>query len=359
MGTTAISIHVFSDAVPKYDNLRFASLSQGWYTCISVLDQNDPPTVWNTAKHISKTIDAPVLYFSIYDSDSITISFYQDGKLISEYTDSEMTPNKKLRTIPLLVGYDNSDYKRLSSILLCSDAEVKTSMLEEYFGVFLPFTPDLLDLGLNLNRERNDVIFREYIEAESVLTGESAPISLKLISTVKGKLFERFFGTERDIKEHYFLYGYATEETGHKLTPIYFSNGELNTVELSEFNKDRVPQSYNSNFFVIDYGNGSVSFTDHCPPAYRGKKLKLPKGFYPRVFLAKEKLVLEGNHRLFIIDESLKVISKLTIKGELADINGEYLLTTVGDSFCGYTYEKGAKVHIYKIIYKKDEEIFR
>ena len=105
-------------------------------------------------------------------------------------------------------------------------------------------------------------------------------------------------------------------------------------------------------YFSIKYGTPcKVTFTDNCPEAYRGKTMAMPSGFYPRGFLGTGELILdtEISGKVYVVDSTLKIIAKLNVKGEIEDLVDNYILTTVGNSFFFYGYEKNAKIYIYKI----------
>ena len=76
----------------------------------------------------------------------------------------------------------------------------------------------------------------------------------------------------------------------------------------------------------------------------------LPDGFYPMEFLPSGELLLMGNHRIYIADPTLKIIAKLTVKGDVADIVGNHILTTAGSSFWAYLYDPKAKIYIYEVV---------
>ena len=50
------------------------------------------------------------------------------------------------------------------------------------------------------------------------------------------------------------------------------------------------------------------------------------------------------------MDIGLKVVSKLRVKGNVADVVNDHILTYTGDSFCGYCYNPKAQVFIYEIV---------
>jgi hypothetical protein len=77
----------------------------------------------------------------------------------------------------------------------------------------------------------------------------------------------------------------------------------------------------------------------------------MPSGFYPRGFLGTGELILdtESTGKVYIVDSTLKIVAKLTVKREIADLVDNYILTTTGGCFFYYGYEPNAKVCIYKI----------
>lgn len=354
MGTSLTSIHIFGNTAPVDCGLSFRSFSPNWLTCIDNFSENTPDDSHKMAKIVSKQVNAPVLYFGVFDSERIWFCFFHNGRVVSRYSDDESVSNKKLSEIPSLVGYGDGYQKRLSSILGCSDVDLKIAMLEEYFGVSLLFSPELLDEPDMFFRERTDKLYRQYQASEKALTGKSAPISLKLIAEYPGKLFWDVFGAHETIKPHFFLYGYPSEnlpEDCHRLTPVRFTGSSLEPSDFDTFGTDRMPQQHEDLRFEMQYGTPcKVRFSEACPPAYRGKTMTLPNGFYPEEFLPSGELLLQGNHRIFVVDHTFKIIAKLSIKGDIADVLGNYILTASGDSFCGYCYEPKAKIYIYAVI---------
>ena len=76
MGTTFSSIHIYSSyEVNDYPN--FYSFSAGWQTYMPQEEPEDPFAFRTLAKKISRTIDAPVLWFYIFDSELLLFEFYQ------------------------------------------------------------------------------------------------------------------------------------------------------------------------------------------------------------------------------------------------------------------------------------------
>lgn len=351
MGTSLSSIHIFGDCAPIDCGFSFRSFSQNWQTCIDDFSEGTPDYPYTAAKLISKHTDAPVLYFGVFDSEMIWFAFFRNGKVISRYSDDAFVSNKKLFDIPSLIGYGDSQKKRLSSILNCPDIDFKIQMLEEYLGVGLLYLPDISDVPEILHRERSDTLYRKYQEAEKALTGEAASIRLNLIAEYPGKLFFDFFDRIHlvSIKPHHFLYGY-TQDHSNDLTPVVFTGKNLEPTNLSTFSQDRIRLGHEDPRFQMHYGTPcKVTFSHDCPPAYRGKTMTLPRGFYPGNFTKTNDLLLQGKQRIYVADSTLKIIAKLSIKGEVADIIDDYILTTTGSSFYGYCFEPKAKVYIYEI----------
>lgn len=355
MGTSLTSIHIYADTTPERTGFSFRSFSPHWFTCVNDFSDQAPGYTDNIAKSLSKAINAPVLHFGVFDSEMIWFAFFRDGKCIARYSDDEFVANKKLYDIPSLVGYEEGNKKRLSAILSCPDVELKISMLEEFFGVCLLYAPDFCDEQEILCRHRGDSLYRAYQEEEKKLTGKSAAITVKLIREYPGKLFWHEFGQHGTIKPHFFLHGYTLESIFekhyHTLTPMQFTGQELIASDYEQFSLDRIPENHKDSRFAMDYGTPTkVTFSASCPEEYQGKTMVLPNGYYPLEFLPTGELLLEGNHRIYVVDLAGKIIAKLSIQGDIADVVGNYILTTTGDSFCGYVYEPKAKIRIYEVM---------
>ena len=356
MGTSLTSIHIFGNTAPVDCEFSFRSFSPNWLTCVDDFSEKSPDYSYKTAKTISKQVDAPVLHFGVFDSDMLWFDFFRNGKVVARYSDEEFVSNKKLFDIPSLIGYDDGQKKRLSSLLRCSDIDLKIAMLEEFFGVCLLFLPEFLDEPNMLLRERIDKLYLQYHAEEKALTGKSAPISLNLIAEYPGKLFWDVFGKHETVKPHFFLYGYTSENgwtEHHNLTPVRFTGNSLEASTFHVFEQDRIPRKSGDPRFQLHYSTPcKVTFSEECPADYRGKTMTLPNGFYPEEFLPSGELLLQGNHRIYVADQTFKIIAKLTIKGDIADVLGTHILTTTGDSFCGYCYEPKAKIYIYEVAKK-------
>ena len=351
MGTTLSSIHILSNETIKINDFEFQSFSEGWQTCIAGFSDQDFGCAWNEAKLISKSVACPVLHYFISDSDYIHFRFLQNGKCIAQYSDDEFVKNKNLYEIPSLIGYGDGNKKRLSSILSCADADEKTKMLEEYFGVcLLPFSECLSDPSM-LKRERCDTLYREFVQKEKEITGKQAPISLKLVAEFKGKIYKDYFEiASRTQKEHCYLFGYE-DEGSDELRPVRFLGDKFEEISVEEFNQDRTSLINDVSFFDFDRETMSgVIFNDNSPEPYRAKKMKLPSGMYPFAFDEKQRLVLSQQGKIAIADENMKIIAKCSIKGQPADMVGDYILATSGMSFFAYCYDPISTVRIYKLI---------
>ena len=357
MGISLTSIHIYGGSLPQNCDFAFCSFSSNWLTCVDDFSERAPDYSYKAAKMISKQTNFPVLHFGIFDSEMIWFTFFRNGKIIASYSDDECVANKKLFDIPAIVGYEEGNKRRLSNLLLCTDTEQKAAMLEEYFGVCLLYDTNLFDTYISLHRERSDLLYRKYQEEEKALTGKTAPISLDLIRKYQGKLFWNTFEKNDTMKPHFFLQGFATEDYSdagyYTLIPVRFVGSHLEEVDNDTFLEGHIPRKYDDPRFRMDYGTPcKVTFMEGCPDEYVGKTMTLPNGYFPVAFIPSGELLLQGNHRIFVVDYTLKGIAKLTVKGDIADVLGNYILTTAGDSFCGYCYEPNAAIYIYELKHK-------
>lgn len=356
MGITLSSIHVFSSTAPEGCGFSFRSFSADWQTCTDNLSETDAR---KAAKLISRHTEAPVLHFCMFDSQQIGFEFIRGGKIVASYSDEPFASNKKLYDIPAMAGCPEGQKKRLSVILACADAELKTKMLEEFLGVCLLFDSEFLEAGVSFFRERGDDAFLEYQQAEKALTGKAAPVELRLVNEYPGKLFwdDEFFS--RTKKPHFFLHGFETreaEENNESLVPVHFTDGKLEKTDFDSFSRDRIPDNGLDPYYDLQgFSPSKAVFTQACPPAYWGKEMPLPPGFYPLGFAKSGELLLRGNHRIMVVDESLKIIAKLSVKGEAADVDGNHILTAIG-SFWINEYDPKSKIFIYELVRKQDSK---
>ena len=351
MGTTLSSIHVYSERMVRVNGLEFQSFSVGWHTYIGKLSDNVPQVSVNEAKLISKKICFPVLHYYIHDSEYIEFRFFRGGKCTVLYSDDEFIKNKNICKIPELIGYGDEYKKRLEDILDCSDADEKTRLLEEFFGVCLLPDEEHISDPYWLRRERGDKLYAKYLKEQENISGEKAPISLKLVVEAKGKLYKGRFG-DHSQKEHCYLFGYERKGSD-ELRPVRFVGDGLEPISTEEFDRGRSPITACNSFFDIDWetANGII-FNDKAPHPYRNKSVKLPGGTYPFGFDTSNNVILAQKGKIAIMNEELKIIAKCSIKGEPADMVGNYILTTTGLSFCGYVYDPLSTVRIYKLLEK-------
>lgn len=354
MGITQISLHIYGEIPVDTCGLEFRSFSEGWQTCTTDLWEKRGIELIKAVKLLSKKTSAPVLIFEIIDSDSIYFDFYQGGKSIAAYTDHMEISKKNIYSVPTMIGYGEGNKKRLSNILSCRDAEEKLFMLEEFFGVCLAPPLELIGEPEILARQRGDEHYRRFMEQENMLKGKNAPISAKLVAEYKGKIFLDLFGqAEKTQKKHCYLFGYREEadDLKHELIPVRFSGDRLEPITKEEFYSDREKTSYKCE--LCDYEHGARSravFNQNAPVDFVGKSMILPEGYFVSGFDAENRLVLDGGNGICIVDKMLKIIAKIAIKGDVADMIGNYLLTATGDSFCGYCYEPRATVRIYELV---------
>lgn len=362
MGTTLSSVHIYTTTIVENESLSdFRTFSDGWYTYIPSETPDDPLQLCSFAKGISKRINAPVLWFYIFDSESIWFEFYQGGKRISAYSQEGMTSNKNLYGIPKLIGYEDGQKRRLSRILSCADIDLQLELLEEYFGVcLLPF-PDMLDESPDIfHRIRSDKKYLALIEEDKKLTGKLSPFKAELVYERKGKLFYHHFGeNDRFIKQHCYYLGYESLESLYQkgaLTPVRFENGQLIPITQEEFdNAESIPryESRKDDRFTEEYIPYKVHFTDKAPAEFRGKTLTTPRGFYFNWFDEKGRAILSDERGgIAIVDDSLKVVAKMRVKGEPVDYLDGYILTTGSRSFFEYGYYPKDAVRIYRICEK-------
>ena len=167
-------------------------------------------------------------------------------------------------------------------------------------------------------------------------------MALRLAAEYPGKLFFYRFQDERiTVKPHFFLHGYAgdpDEDERHRiLTPVHFAHGALEPSDWETFAQGRIPRCPDTRF-VLQCGTPvRVTFSRECPPEYRGRTMALPAGAYPEAFLPTGELLILGEHRIYVVEPAtLKIVAKLPHKGDVADVVGNYILTTAGSSFYCY-----------------------
>lgn len=344
MGMTFCSIHVYCAEPIVTTDFKFRSFSQGWQTYMPGDDElTDPVHSQNTARMISRAVNAPVLWFYLFDDVFTNMEFYLAGKPAASYSCEIGGTNKNLFQIPQMVGYADGQKRRLTQILNCPDVALQIDLLEEYLGVCLIPCPELLnDDPHSLQRTRGDKRFREYMEEEKRLTGKRAPIQAELVQELNGLLdnadwhcewFERKNGHPLPyFKEHYYLHS-ESKIVGAKRTPVCFRNGMIEFISAEEMRRDGADQRYphrfigNNRKYKQQFHPARLVFSDTAPAAYAGKTMVLPRGMYGLGFDRKDRLVLYDDNGTFtIVDENMNVIAKQHLKGKIQDIDGDHIL---------------------------------
>ena len=361
MGTTFSSIHVYSpNAVNGYSD--FYSFSEGWQTYVPKEHPEDPFDLKKLARKISRTIDAAVLWFYIFDDESLFFEFYQNGKKAAAYFQMEPSACKNLYGIPAMIGYESGNKRRLSKILSCSDLDYQIELLEEYFGVcLLPLREILEEDPDSLHRVRSDKLYKEYCAEEEKISGKHAPIKLTLVSEQRGKLFFSRFG-ERGMSlqklTHCYYFGFDTPDSkydGGALRPIRFEHGNLSLISQEEF--DALPSVPIGHLYsellydgVLTLEGNKVHFTDRAPVAFKNKTIVVPRGYRFGWFDGKDRAIItDMRSGIAIIDDSLKVIAKMHVKGMPIDYADGHILSVGSESFWMYSYNPSNAVRIYRI----------
>ncbi len=353
MGTSFSSIHVYKDGFVTLPGFLFSSFSEGWQTCIEGLSGKDAAYCYKSAKLISQKESAPVLFFSLFDSDLIKLALFEGGTLSARYDDLAFTRAKNLSKLPASIGYEEGGKRRISRILACDSVDLKIELLEEYLGVcLLPFEEYFFEQReAELERRREDVKYKAFLKEERMLSGKDAPLSLEQEDQFIGKLFHHPFGSHKEtFKEHCSLLGRRNEKE-RELTPVRFEGGSLCPIPAEEYTKDQTIDRYIDKAVREKYGEpfDTAIFTSEAPPSFAGKQMLLPRDSYPVAFLGDRYLIAEGNRRLYFINDSLQVVARRPIKGRFADIEGDHLLVASETSFFAFFYEETAKITIYKI----------
>ncbi len=357
MGTTFSSIHIYS-SYEVNDFPNFYSFSAGWQTYMPKEEPEDPLVFRALAKKISRSIDAPVLWFYIYDSESLLFEFYKNGKKVAAYSQMDTNGCKNLYGIPTLIGYESGQKRRLSKILSCADIDFQLNLLEEYLGVcLLPFFEIFEEEPDTLSRVRGEKHYLAYLAEEKKLTGNQAPIKVELISEQTGKLFEHKFddADKRFFKPYHYYFGYDIENS--PLRPVRFEQGKLVAITEEEF--DAAPKVLSQNARVDErfseefYPSYKVHFTDKAPEGLKNKTLVTPRGFYFYWFDEKGRAILSDERGgIAVVDDSLKVIAKLRVKGTPVEFADGYILTAGSESFYAYYYNPANSIRVYRIFDK-------
>lgn len=355
MGITLISLHIFSDQSIDPALGRFRSFSKGWQTMLLGEEEEKFADLHSFSRTLSKKMCAPVLTFFIFDSDEIALSIHDRGKQRVSFSTSRDGGNTGIFQIPGLVGYPEGYKRRISEILSCSDIDLLTELLEEFFGVALLVNEEIVQTYPDeLERSRGEAKYLAFHKEEMRLRGKAAPIRAVLTQELPGKLFVSAFGDhERACPPAYYLFGYDTEDFRQEdFRMVQFANGHLEEAYAEPITRAQRDFDVDSKFHVkMEFlPRTTVTFLDKCPDAFQGKTLVLPSGFYLFAFDSKQRLVLT-NYRNSIVymNAEGKIIAKVSVKGEPVALIDDYLLTAGSTSFYAYVYSPQEYVRIYRL----------
>ena len=188
MGTTAFTLHVYSNEPVDPALGHFFSLSEGWQ---SMLLDSEHQDMDQCARKLSKKVSAPILVFCIYDSEEVSFGIYENGKRCAVFSSSICHTSKGIFKIPGLVGYPDGYKRRISEILSCPDIEQLTALLEEFFGVALVVYRDILEEDPeSLIRARGETQYLAFHEEQKKLSGRQCSIRATLTEEIRGKIFQ-------------------------------------------------------------------------------------------------------------------------------------------------------------------------
>ncbi|MGN1195175.1 MAG: hypothetical protein ACI4SB_06800 [Acutalibacteraceae bacterium] len=333
----------------------FKQIWDGWLTYIGERDFSE---YYRIAKETSKITHLPVLWFDEADKQIISFEIFVDGKVKVSFCNDGLQKNKGIYQIPVLVGYDEENKKRISKILSCCNAGLMRSMLEEFFGVGLkPVHCECSDV---LRIKRESVLYNEYLKQEKRITGKSAPIKAVLVDEIPGKLFDKpFEALEGIYKPHLYYYGfdrdYDSEGENRIFKWVEFKDGRLEEIGEHEFNKVNYikgrREAGNSRFKTQnDYPFLTVTFNKDAPAVFASKSFKLEQNLYPFAFYGEDRFVLtDWKTKLIFVDENFKTVAKISVKGCPTQLRNGYVLTVGAGSFWAYEYSKNDMIRIYKI----------
>lgn len=355
MGTTFGSLHVYSmEPITGFENFR--SFSPGWQTYLPQEAPEDHFELKKLAKLVSQRTDHPVLWFFIFDSESISFEFFRSGRKIAGYTGDT---GKNIYAIPDLIGIHADGKRRLSKILNCADVDFQLSLLEEYFGLCLLPVPELYGEDAEaFVRMRSDKLYQAYLNEEKKITGRHSPICTELVWESAGKLFHHEFnGDVLHYRPGLYLFGYDTFESNFvedPLRPVRFTDGQLMSITREEFDsapKLRHQDALEDDRYCVEWAKHyQVHFTDLAPESFRGRTMIAPRGYYIRWFDDKDRVILSNDRGgIAVADESMSVIAKLRVKGIPIDYSKGFLLTVGSESGFAYCYHPNNYVRIYRL----------
>ncbi|MBQ4323491.1 MAG: hypothetical protein IJC19_06090 [Clostridia bacterium] len=342
MGITYASIHFLSDEAVTLAPYLFASWSENWQSMIPTEDNRelltDPEASYYKARKLSKASGKTVLWFFLFDEERVSFSLFSNGKTAASY--NAFSSDKNLSKIPALIGLEESYRKRLSKIISCTDPDYQTQLLEEFFGVKLLLFPEMLDEDAESARySKSDKLFKQYEAETRVPSGKSSPIQVKLLFELEGVLssadwnekYHECSGYLWTFQKHYWLYA-ESKYTGMTEKPACFRNGQLVFISDEEMLQFGTDQHYNETrnldpLFEDLFHPTQVRFSEAAPAPYSGNTVKLPRGFYGLGFDGARFLISNERSSIIWMDHNGKLLAKLSVKGDIIDHDGSYLLT--------------------------------
>ena len=343
MAITYASIHVLSSEAVSAHPHHFTSWSLGWQSLIPTEENSElltkPELSMKAAKKLSKTLAKTVLWFFIFDEDEISFALFSEGKTAATY--NYQYASKNISKVPALIGLEESYRARLSKILDCTNTELQTQLLEEFFGVKLLLFPEMLeDFPAQLTQIRSNILFQKFAAESKVPTGKRSPIQTKLLFELEGVLSDADWNKKYHndsgylwvFQKHYWLYK-LNQHTGETEYPVCFRNGKLDFISDEEMLRYGADQRYNETrntdpLFTCIYLPSRITFSEDAPHPYAAKTLTPPRGYHALGFDAKGRFLLYDDASSFsVMDDTGKLLAKQSVKGLIRDHDGDYLLT--------------------------------
>jgi len=333
-------VHIYTEESISVDG--FVSICDNWLTCTMNIDYSE-------ARKLSKKLNKPVLYFYCNSDEVFDMYFFFDGKTVVKYCNDGLGENKGIFKLPSLVGYQEGNKRRISSILACKDLDKQIALLEEFLGVGLK--------NPRISVKRDDMLYQMYIKSEKHLTGKNAPIKKELVFETDGKLFHTpFFAGDLKgfYKPHIYLFGFDKDYDELEQERFYqwveFANGKLLSVSEDEFSQVKFVKQTVERNDSFTYNSSRVYFKKNAPKKFASKSFKVAQDLYPFDYYNDDIFILTNeNSTLFFVNSDFKIIAKQNFKGNPKEIRDGYILTVGAGSFWAYVYNPYDKVRIYRL----------
>jgi len=333
-------IHIYTEENILVDG--FSRVSDNWLTSVLSMDYDE-------VRKLSKMINKPVLKFQCSTDGTIDMCLFVNGKITVRFCNDGLDKNKGIFKLPSLIGYDEGNKRKLSSILACKDSEKLIALLEEFLGVGL--------IKLKASVKRDDALYSEYVKAEKQLTGNNAPIKKELVSEIDGKLFHTpfFAGNLKGYyKPYIYLFGFDKDYDESGLERFYqwleFKSGNLMPISEEEFSQTEFVERPIERKDSFTYRASKVYFSERAPEAFACKSFKIAQDLYPFDYYNDEVFILTNEKStLFFADSEFNIIAKQNFKGRPVDYRDGHILTVGAGSFWAYEYNPYDKVCVYKL----------